>query len=74
MTGEVKILKKALDEDIAACVADLRREFNGNFTTSVEWGGARYSEPLSDEYYTVIGQIEDINRAIETCKRKLRRK
>lgn len=67
---EIKILRKMLDEDIAFCVADLRKEYGGKVSTSVEWGGARYSEPLSEDYYTLVAQIQDINKAIEICKKK----
>jgi len=69
--GEVEILKKMLDEDIAYCVADLREEYGGSVSTSVEWGGARYYEPLSDDFSTIVAQIEDINRIIAKCRRKL---
>ena len=69
----VEIMEKMLDEDVAICVADLRKEYGGKVSTSVEWGGARYYEPVSDDYYTITGQIEDINRAISICRRKLRK-
>jgi len=67
---DIKIVRRMLDEDVATCVADLRREFKGRAATSPDWGGARYYEPLSDEYYTVVAQIQDIYKAIETCKKK----
>ena len=72
---EIIEITKQMDEDIAKCVADLRQEHEGRYTTSVEFerGRAKYSEPVDTaDYYTLWGQLEDINRAIDICRSKLR--
>jgi len=60
-----------IPKDVTACLESKRSKYGGKISESMDYPtGVKYFEPVRmDIYYTLLGQLNDIEKDIHECKK-----